>query len=159
MGEDRFLELEPWKGNENPSFLYTGYVDPPVWCRDLDSCTNRDQETEDVSYAMPAGHPWDHTMGQAKKCRRHEAGGEVFVEKQLKQRRLQWLGHVQRMPDHGTQKQLLRCRPQGKRRRPGGTPLHWIDLVSRDLVGVPNWQVHACVLKSAWVHVHDYHTM
>ena len=62
------------KGNENPSFLYTGYVDPPVWCRDLASCTNTDQETEDASNAMPAGHPWAHTMGQAEKCRCHEAG-------------------------------------------------------------------------------------
>ena len=79
--------------------------------------------------------------------------GEVFVEKQLKQRRLQWLSHVRWMPDHRTQKQLLRCGPQGKRRRPGGTPLHWIDVVSRDLVGIPNWQVHACVLKSVWVYV------
>ena len=66
--------------------------------------------------------------------------GEVSVEEQLKQRRLQWLGHVQWIPDHRAQKQLLRCRPQGKRRRPGGTPLRWIDVVSRDLVGVPNWQ-------------------
>ena len=62
------------------------------------------------------------------------------VEEQLKQKQLQWLGHVQRMPDHRTQKQLLRYRPQGKRRRPGVTLLRWIDVVSRDLVGVPNWQ-------------------
>ena len=66
--------------------------------------------------------------------------GELPVEEQLRQRRLQWLGHVQRMPDHRPQKQLLRCRPQGKRRRPGGTSLRWIDVISRDLVGVTNWQ-------------------
>ena len=53
---------------------YTGYVNPPVWCRDLASCTSRDQETEDVSNAMPAGHPWAHTVGQAKKCRHLEVG-------------------------------------------------------------------------------------
>ena len=58
----------------NASFPYTGYVNPPVWCRDLASCTSRDQETEDVSNAMPAGHPWAHTVGQAKKCRHLEVG-------------------------------------------------------------------------------------
>ena len=66
--------------------------------------------------------------------------GELPVEEQLRQRRLQWLGHVQRMPGHCPQKQLLRCRPQGKRRSPCGTLLQWIDVISRDLVGVTNWQ-------------------
>ena len=66
--------------------------------------------------------------------------GELPVEEQLRQRLLQWLGQVQRVPDHRPQKQLLRCRPQGKRRRPGGTLLQWIDVISRDLVGVTNWQ-------------------
>ena len=66
--------------------------------------------------------------------------GRLPVEEQLGQRQLQWLGYVQRMPDHHPQKQLLRCRPQGKRRRPGGTLLRWIDVISRDLVGVTNWQ-------------------
>ena len=42
-----------------------------------------------------------------------EETGELPVEVQLRQRRLQWLGHVQRMPDHRLQKQVLRCRPQG----------------------------------------------
>ena len=65
---------------------------------------------------------------------------ELPVEEQVRQRRLQWLGHVQWIPDHRPQKQLLRCRSQGKRRRPGGTPLRWIDIISRDLVGVTNWQ-------------------
>ena len=56
------------------SFPYTVYVNPPVWCRDLASCTSRDQETEDVSNSVPARHPWTHTVGQAKKCRHLEAG-------------------------------------------------------------------------------------
>ena len=71
--------------------------------------------------------------------------GEVPVEEQLKERRLQWLSHVQRMPDHRTQKHLLRCRPQGKRTRPGETPLHWIVVVSRDQVRYPTGKsMHVC---------------
>ena len=58
---------------------------------------------------------------------------ELPVEEQLRQRRLQWLGHMQWMPDHHPQKQILRCRPQGKRRRPGKIPLR-IDVISRELV-------------------------
>ena len=65
---------------------------------------------------------------------------ELPVEEQLRQRRLQWLGHVQRMPNHRPHKQLLKYRPEGKRRRLGGTLLQWIDVISRDLVGVTNWQ-------------------
>ena len=66
--------------------------------------------------------------------------GEHTVEHQLRQKRLQWFGHLQRMPDHRIQKQVLRCRPEGKRRTPGGTPLRWVDLLKRDLADVPNWQ-------------------
>ena len=65
---------------------------------------------------------------------------ELPMEVQLRQRRLQWLGHVQRMSDHRLQKQVLRCRPQGKQRRPGGTQLRWIDTLNRDLAELPNWQ-------------------
>ena len=54
------------KGNENLSFLYTGYVDPPLWCRDLASCTSRDQETEDVSNAVPVGQPLGSHYGTGK---------------------------------------------------------------------------------------------
>ena len=63
--------------------------------------------------------------------------GEVPVEKELKQRRWQWLSQVWWMPDHCTKEHLLRCRPQWKRTRPGETPLHWFDVVSRDQVGYP----------------------
>ena len=33
-------------------------------------------------------------------------------------------------------KQLMRCRPSGRGRPPGGAPLRWSDLVNRDLSGV-----------------------
>ena len=57
----------------NVSVTCTSYVGLPVWCRDLASGGSRDQETEDVSNVVPAGHPWTHTVGQAKKCSRLEA--------------------------------------------------------------------------------------
>ena len=66
--------------------------------------------------------------------------GELPVEHQLRLKRLQWFGHVQRMPEHRVQKQVLRCRPEGKRRMPGGTQLRWVDLLNRDLAEIPNWE-------------------
>ena len=66
-----------------------------------------------------------------------EETGELPVE-QLRLKRLQLFGHVQRMPDHRPQKQLLRCRPRGKKRRPGGTSLRWVDLISRHLTRIVN---------------------
>ena len=42
--------------------------------RDLASDASREQEIEDASNAVPSGHPWAHTVGQAKKCRHLEAG-------------------------------------------------------------------------------------
>ena len=53
-----------------------------------------------------------------------------------KEMRLRWFGHLQRMPDHWPQKQLLRFRPKGKKRKPGGTQQRWVDLISRDLQGL-----------------------
>ena len=47
---------------------------------------------------------------------------------------------IRYMPDHFLQKQFLRCRSQGKKRRPGGTLLQWIEVISTDLGGVANWQ-------------------
>ena len=62
------------------------------------------------------------------------------MEVQLRQRRLQWLGRVQRMSDNRLQKQVLRCRPQGKQGRPGRTQLRWIDVLNRDLAELPTGQ-------------------
>ena len=70
------------------------------------------------------------------------------VEQQLRQKRLQWFGHLQRMPDHHIQKQILRCRPEGNR-TPGGTQLQWIDMLNRDLGDIPDLQ-HLVHDREAW---------
>ena len=56
--------------------------------------------------------------------------GKMPVKDLLKVRQLQWFGHLQRMPDHWPQRQVLKCRPQCKKSKPGGTALRWIDVVS-----------------------------
>ena len=66
--------------------------------------------------------------------------GEVQVEDQLRLKRLKWFGHLKRMPDHRPQLQVLKCCPQGKKRKPGGTSLRWIDIVNRDLSKIANWE-------------------
>ena len=78
-----------------------------------------------------------------------EETGELPVKEQLGLKRLQWFGHLQRMPDHWPQKQLLRCRLREKKRRPGGTCLRWVDVISRDLTEIPEWQ-EVLTDRSAW---------
>ena len=74
---------------------------------------------------------------------------EQPIEEQMKEMRLRWFGHLQRMPDHWPQKQLLRFRPKGKKRKPGGTQQRWVDLISRDLQGLDDWQSD-CQDRKKW---------
>ena len=71
-----------------------------------------------------------------------EETGELPVEEQLRHKRLQWFGHLQRMPENWPQKQVLRCRPHGRKRKPGGTSQCWVDLVHKDLSNLPKWSEH-----------------
>ena len=95
-----------------------------------------------------------------------EIDGELAVEDQLHQRRLQWFGHIWRMPAHRPQRQLLWCRPNGRKRPQGGAPLRWCNLISDDLKGITNWMntiqdrtewhaaIHQCQPRSI-SHVHS----
>ena len=74
--------------------------------------------------------------------------GVLPVEEQLRQRRLQLFGHVWRMPTNRPQRQVMRCRPSG-RRSTGGTPLCWCYLISCDLRGIVNW-TEAVMDRSEW---------
>ena len=69
-----------------------------------------------------------------------EECGETTVRDQLRLKQLQWLGHVLRMPIHRLQHQIIKSRPQGMRRPPGGKSLRWVDVVNQDLASLPNWQ-------------------
>ena len=68
-----------------------------------------------------------------------EECGKATMRDQLRLKRLQWFGHLMRMPTHWQQWQILKCRTQGKLRPPGGTPLRWIDVVHKDLASLRNW--------------------
>ena len=78
-----------------------------------------------------------------------EETGELPIKEQQRLKRLQWFGHLQRMPDHRPQKQLLQCRLRGKKRWPGGTCLRWVDVITRDLTEIPQWQ-EVVTDRSAW---------
>ena len=64
-----------------------------------------------------------------------EETGGLPIKEQLRLKRLQWFGHLQRRPEHHPQKQLLWCRPREKR-RPGGTCVRWVDVIDQQR---PNW--------------------
>ena len=85
-----------------------------------------------------------------------EMTGELSMEEQLRQRRLQWFGHVWRMPALRPQRQLVRSRPSGKKRPPGGAPLRWCDLVNDDLSGIGNW-TEAIQDRTKWRDVIRHH--
>ena len=105
--------------SENARLAISGYVSPPLWCRDLASNPTWQQETEDLPNKMPPGHCGVDSVGQTVQCW-HAAwdcratGWRATILKR-------WFGHLQRKPRHQPQKQLLRCRPTGMKRRPGGT--------------------------------------
>ena len=61
--------------------------------------------------------------------------GMESMEELLRGRRLQWLGHLARMPDDRWPKQLLfaQSAPEGLGRRVGGRLSTWVDLAHQDV--------------------------
>ena len=74
---------------------------------------------------------------------------EQPIEMKMKEMRLRWFSHFQRMPDHWPQKQLLKFRPKGKKKKLRGTQQRWVDLINRDLQGLDDWQSN-CQDRQKW---------
>ena len=55
------------------------------------------------------------------------------VEDLIKQRRLRWLGHLQRMENNRIPKKLLSARMRGNKRTQGGQKLRWNEVINKDL--------------------------
>ena len=71
----------------------------------------------------------------------------------VKKRRLEWLGHVARMPDHHIPKAcLFGWMPQSRPR--GGSRLRWRNLIKKDLkeikVSEDQWYEVATTSRSRW---------
>ena len=63
---------------------------------------------------------------------REETGVQSTLTERLVRSRLQWTGHVERMPDDRLPKRAAELREQGRRRR-GRPRLRWEDCVKRDV--------------------------
>lgn len=72
---------------------------------------------------------WDQIPNADNLARAREAP----IGEQIRQRRLQWLGHLERMDPSRPQHKLLRSKLHGVTRPPGGTKQRWIDTIAKDL--------------------------
>ena len=59
--------------------------------------------------------------------------GQILLEKVIRERRMQWLGHVTMMDEERISKQALRWEVAGFRRRPGRPRMNYRDVVKKDL--------------------------
>ena len=69
-------------------------------------------------------------------CKRSEIRKMAYIERveiMLKQRRLRWLGHIERMSNSRLPKQLLVSRISGGKRSQGSRVQRWHDIVNSDL--------------------------
>ena len=79
-------------------------------------------------------------------------GDQETLDTKIAKRRLEWLGHVARMPDHRMPKMALFGWLQ-KTRPPGGPRKRWRDVIRKDLqaIGVPEKQWYeATVSREGW---------
>src|SRR5688500_11064862 len=79
---------------------------------------------------------WDQWTNEAVL----ERAGEYPVGEQIRRRRMQRLGHLERMIPDRVQRAILRGRPTGRTRTKGGQKQRWIDVVNEDLKDVPDWR-------------------
>ena len=94
---------------------------------------------------------WDERISSTEVRRRW--GNEETVEEKIRRRRLEWLGHVARMPDNRIPKSaLFGWLPQP--RPPGGPRRRWKDVIRRDLknikVAEDVWYGEAVRSRAGW---------
>ena len=80
---------------------------------------------------MPPGHHGCDSVGYAAQC--GHTGGDWRAASQ-RATETSVVGHLQRMPEHRSQKHLIWCRLIGKKRRLGGTYLQWVDVIDQKRV-------------------------
>ena len=91
---------------------------------------------------------WDNTRNTELRARAGIARTEVL----LMERRLRWLGHVERMDNSRLPKCLLVCRPEEGKRSLGGQKRRWCDVVQDDLKSchlLADWR-QAASRREAW---------
>eukprot|EP01068_Selenidium_serpulae_P013156 Selendium_serpulae@DN5932_c1_g2_i6.p1 len=75
--------------------------------------------------------------------------GEIPISLQVTRKRLQWAGHVERLPHERVQRQLLRSRCLSGRRPPHGVEKRWQDLVAADLKQ-KHMKLESATDRAAW---------
>ena len=91
---------------------------------------------------MSKGHPGNILVGEKRGTTIQKMGRQQRVSTSLMGRRLRFLGHLYRLPDHRLPKKLLVGVAVSGKRHPGGQKLRWNDLLMRDL--------RLCGLEATW---------
>ena len=102
-----------------------------------------------VSYMKHKSNEWVR-----KKC------GQPLLEEIIRQRRMRWLGHVQRMDGERYPRCMLWGRLAAGKRRKGGQKLRWVDLCAADLKqkGVEGTWKEKCGERGEWRRLFDPHS-
>eukprot|EP01068_Selenidium_serpulae_P017051 Selendium_serpulae@DN6343_c2_g1_i5.p1 len=88
-------------------------------------------------------------LDQIPNTRIRERLVETSVGRQIQKKRLQWAGHVQRMPPERVQRQLLRSRASSGRRPAHGADKRWQDIVQEDL-NATKLNLESATDRKAW---------
>ena len=123
------LKPQSQQDHQAPCSPHVGDANPSVWCGDMACHTTGHQEPEDLPHEVPLGILGLTLWDIRRNANILRETGELPIEEQLRRKHLQWFGHVKRMYDDRPQKQLLKCRPRGKKRPQGGTPPEMDDLI------------------------------